>query len=126
MFAQHDPGKVEGREYLRRDWLVVMTANVRNPGFLAALRRARRAAAEFLAAKVGISVRRDWVAEIGPITLLTVEVFEPLRDYLGGRMPITMRHAVAIQLDQGLLAYHPLVRVSHEPRRRPLRVRRQP
>ncbi len=103
-----------------------MTAWAKNPGYLAALRGVRRRAAEYLAAHVGLSVKRDWFREIGPVTLLTVEVVEPLRAYLGGRLPLTMCHAVALQLDQGLDAYHPLIRISDERRHRPRRLRRTP
>jgi hypothetical protein len=91
-----------------------------------ALREARRKAGVFLAAKVGISVKREWFRDIGSVTLLTVEVAEPLRDYLGGKLPLTMCYAVATQLDQALATFRPLVRVSDEPRRKSLRLRRTP
>jgi len=103
-----------------------MTAVAKNPGFLQALREVRRKAGEFLAAPVGLSVSRTWNRHIGSVTLLTVEVTEPLRDYLGGRLPLTICHAVATQLDPGIFVHHPLVRISDCPRRRPFRLRRAP
>lgn len=103
-----------------------MNASAKNPEFLAALREVRRRAGTYLAANVGLAVRRSWLRDIGPVTLLTVEVLEPLRAYLGGRLPLTMCHAVATQLEPGLVGHHPMIRISDEPRRRPTRVRRTP
>lgn len=103
-----------------------MVASAKNPEFLAALRDVRRRASEFLAARVGLGVQRAWFRDLGPVTLLTVEVLEPLRAYLGGRLPLTMCHAVASRLEPGLEGLKPLIRISDEPRRRPLRVRRTP
>ena len=103
-----------------------MTATARNWGYIAALRQARRKAVVFLAAKVDLSVKREWFRDIGMVTLLTLEVSEPLKDYLGGRLPMTMCYAVATQLDQELAIFRPLVRVSDEPRRKSVRLRRTP
>jgi hypothetical protein len=101
-----------------------MTAKARSTPFLRALRAARRRAGEFLEAEVGLSIELRWLRDIGSALLLTFEVREPYGLGLGGRVPITLRHAIATQLEPRLARYQPLIRLSDTPRSRAVRLRR--
>lgn len=49
------------------------------------------------------------------VTLLTVHLLN--EEFLGGRMPVTLRHGLSLILSPALTSYRPMVRLTDLPRR---------